>query len=94
MIEESIHCGIYPVEESQRQLAKAVQVINKSSSDDLKSDNIEIEVRLGKLFVMNNYVSKIHHLPGIIEVDILDSFKMLCRRSNRIDKNDSIIKNH
>jgi hypothetical protein len=26
------------------------------------------------------------HLPGIIEVDILDSFKMLCRRLQRIDK--------
>jgi hypothetical protein len=29
------------------------------------------------------------HLPGIIEVDILDSFKMLCRRLARIDKSVS-----
>jgi hypothetical protein len=26
------------------------------------------------------------HLPGIIEIDILDSFKMLCRRLERIEK--------
>ena len=36
---------------------------------------------------MNNYVSEITHLPGMIEMDTLDSFKMLSRRIGRI-KND------
>jgi hypothetical protein len=37
--------------------------------------------------VMNNYVSEITHLPGMIEMDTLDSFKMLSRRIDRV-KND------
>jgi len=37
--------------------------------------------------VMNNYVSEITHLPGMIEMDALDSFKMLSRRIDRV-KND------
>jgi hypothetical protein len=36
--------------------------------------------------VLNNYVSDLQHLPGIIEIDIMDSFKMLCRRLARKDK--------
>jgi len=46
--------------------------------------DIKIEVRIQNLFVLNNYVSDIEHLPGIIEMDILDSFKILCRRIGRI----------
>jgi len=42
------------------------------------------EVRIQNLFVLNNYVPDIEHLPGIIEMDILDSFKILSRRIGRI----------
>ena len=85
MIEESIHAGKYPLEsQQQKNLAKSVKIINRSNSEDLKSNDIKIEVRLKKLYVLNNYVSNIEHLPGMIEMDILDSFKMLCRRAERI----------
>ena len=85
MIEESIHAGKYPFEsQQQKNLAKSVKIINRSDSDDLKSNDIKIEVRIQNLFVLNNYVSNIEHLPGIIEMDILDSFKILCRRIGRI----------
>jgi hypothetical protein len=86
MVQESIHSGQYPLENEQRDLANSIQVINRSSSDDLKSQDIKIEVRLHDLYVLNNYISDMRHLPGIIEIDILDSFKMLCRRLARIDK--------
>jgi hypothetical protein len=89
MIQGSIYSGKYPLEDNQRSLANSVQVINKSSSDDLKSNDIRIEVRLQDLYVLNNYVPNMQHLPGIIELDILDSFKMLCRRLARIDKSVS-----
>ena len=85
MIEESIHAGKYPLEsQQQKNLAKSVKIINRSNSEDLKSNDIKIEVRLKKLYVLNNYESNIEHLPGMIEMDILDSFKMLCRRAERI----------
>jgi hypothetical protein len=86
MVQDSIHSGKYPLEDNQRDLANSIQIINRSSLDDLKSSDIKIEVRLQDLFVLNNYVSNIRHLPGIIEIDVLDSFKMLCRRLERIDK--------
>jgi hypothetical protein len=89
MVQDSIHSGKYPLEDNQRDLANSIQIINRSSSDDLKSNDIKIEVRLQDLFVLNNYVSNIQHLPGIIEIDVLDSFKMLCRRLERIDKSVS-----
>ncbi|HEY9387060.1 MAG TPA: hypothetical protein VIP70_08465 [Nitrososphaeraceae archaeon] len=89
MVQDSIYSGKYPLEDNQRSLANSVQVINKSSSDDLKNNDIRIEVRLQDLYVLNNYVPNMQHLPGIIEVDILDSFKMLCRRLARIDKSVS-----
>jgi hypothetical protein len=89
MIQGSIYSGKYPLEDNQRSLANSVQVINKSSSDDLKSNDIRIEVRLQDLYVLNNYVPNMQHLPGIIELDILDSFKMLCRPLARIDKSVS-----
>jgi hypothetical protein len=86
MVQDSIHSGKYPLEGNQRDLANSIQIINRSSSDDLKSSDIKIEVRLQDLFVLNNYMPNIQHLPGIIEIDVLDSFKMLCRRLERIDK--------
>ena len=89
MVQDSIHSGKYPLEDNQRDLANSIQIINRSSSDDLKNSDIKIEVRLQDLFVLNNYVSNIQHLPGIIEIDALDSFKMLCRRLERIDKSIS-----
>jgi hypothetical protein len=85
MIEESIHAEKYPLEDQeQKKFAKLVKISNRSESDDLKSNDIKIEVRIHNLFVLNNYVSDIEHLPGIIEMDTLDSFKMLCRRAQRV----------
>ena len=86
MVQDSIHSGKYPLEDNQRDLAGSIEVINRSSLDDLKSDDIKIEVRLQNLYVLNNYLSDMQHLPGIIEIDVLDSFKMLCRRLARINK--------
>ena len=86
MVQDSIHSGKYPLEDNQRDLAVSIEVINRSSLDDLKSDDIRIEVRLQNLYVLNNYLSDMQHLPGIIEIDIMDSFKMLCRRLARKDK--------
>ena len=84
MIEESIHAEKYPLEDQKKKFAKLVKITNKSESDDLKSNDIKIEVRIQNLFVLNNYVPDIEHLPGIIEMDVLDSFKILCRRIGRI----------
>jgi hypothetical protein len=89
MIEVSIQSGRYPLDkETEKQLAGLVQVINRSSSDDLKESDIKIEVRLRDLYVLNNYIQSIQHLPGVIEVDALDSFKMLSRRTGRIEKSN------
>ena len=85
MIQESIHTGKYPLENHyKKNFAKSVKIINKSDSEDLKSNDIRIEVRIQDLYTLNNYIANIEHLPGIIELDILDSFKMLCRRAERI----------
>jgi hypothetical protein len=86
MVQDSIHSGKYPLENNQRGLANSIQIINRSPKDDLESSDIKVEVRLQDLFVLNNYVPNMQHLPGIIEIDILDSFKMLCRRLERIEK--------
>ena len=88
MIEESFRSGKYPLtQESERQKSQLVKVINRSASEDMKGENIVIETRISNFFVMNNYVSEITHLPGMIEMDTLDSFKMLSRRIDRV-KND------
>jgi hypothetical protein len=85
MIQESIHAGRYPFEnDNQKKYAKIVKIINRSNSEDLKSNDIRVEVRIQELFTLNNYVANIEHLPGIIEMDILDSYKMLSRRIERI----------
>jgi hypothetical protein len=86
MIEDSIHSGKYPLDDNQRSLANSVQVINRSANDDLKSKDIRIEVRIQDLYILSNYVPNIEHLPGVVEMDVLDSFKMLARRLERIDK--------
>jgi len=89
LIEESIHSGKYPLDqEIEKQMASHVQVINRSSSDDLKDEDINIEVRLKDLYVSNNYIQSIQHLPGVIETDALDSFKMLSRRLERDEKSN------
>jgi hypothetical protein len=89
MIEDSIHSGRYPLDqENEKQLAGSVQVSNRSLSDDLRESDIKIEVRLQDLYVLNNYTQSIQHLPGIIEIDALDSFKMLSRRIGRIEKSN------
>lgn len=89
MIEDSIHSGRYPLDqENEKQLAGSVQVSNRSLSDDLRENDIKIEVRLQDLYVLNNYTQSIQHLPGVIEIDALDSFKMLSRRIGRIEKSN------
>ena len=84
MIENSIHDTKYPLGDQEQHLAKYVQVINESGSDDLKNEDIKIKVRIENVYTINNYVPNIEHLPGIIEMDVLDSFQMLCRRLARI----------
>jgi hypothetical protein len=89
MIEDSIHSGRYPLDEdSEKQMAGLVQILNRSSSDDLRYKDIKIEVRIKDLYVLNNYIQSIQHLPGVIEIDTLDSFKMLSRRVGRIEKSN------
>ena len=87
MIEDSIHGGKYPLEDQQKRFANSLQVVNRSDSDDLKSSEIKIEVRILGLYIISNYVPNIEHLPGVIEVDVSDSFKILCRRSGRMTDN-------
>ncbi len=80
MIEDSIRTGRYPLGDTQKRFANLVQVISRSEVDDLKSNVIKVEVRIGDLYVIGNYLPNIRHLPGVIEQDALDAFKMLCRR--------------
>ncbi len=96
MIEDTIHSGRYPFEDKQQKhFANSVKIINKSSSEDLKDKDIIIEIRIQDLYTINNYLPNIQHLPGVIEIDVLDSFKMLCRRLSRLetDSNDNTSKN-
>jgi hypothetical protein len=89
MIEDSIHSGRYPFDQDiEKQMAGLVQITSRSSSDDLKEKDIKIEIKIGDLYVLNNYNQSIQHLPGVIEIDALDSFKMLSRRIGRIQKPD------
>jgi hypothetical protein len=84
MIQDSIHTGKYPLEHQHKNFSELVKIINRSDSEDLKCNDIKIEVRIQNLYTINNYLPNIQHLPGVIEMDILDSFKMLCRRSDRL----------
>jgi hypothetical protein len=91
MIEDSVHSGRYPLDtDAQKKLAGAMQVINRSDTEDLKAADIRIETRVQELFVINNYVPNIQHLPGVIELDAIDSFRMICRKLERIDHGISI----
>ncbi|HEU0048744.1 MAG TPA: hypothetical protein VFQ43_14215 [Nitrososphaera sp.] len=86
MIEDSIRSGRYPLDtDVQKKLAASLQVINRSDGEDLKGSNIRIETRVQELYVVSNYVPNIEHLPGVIELDIIDSFKMICRKLERLD---------
>src|SRR5215210_4921506 len=96
MIEDTIHSGRYPFDDKQQQqFANSVKITNRSESEDIKTKDIKIEVRIRNLYTINNYLPNIQHLPGIIEIDALDSFKMLCRRLGRLDtsNNDDNTKN-
>jgi hypothetical protein len=87
MIEDSIRSGRYPLDnDAQKKLAGALQVINRSDSEDLKGGDIRIETRVQDLYVVSNYVPNIQHLPGVIELDVVDSFKMICRKIERLDR--------
>jgi hypothetical protein len=86
MIENSIRNGKYPLEDQQqKRFSNYVEVINRSDSEDLKNSDIKIQVRVQNVYTINNYVPDIQHLPGVIEMDVLDSFKMLCRRVARVE---------
>ena len=87
MIEDSIHSRRYPLEtETQKKFAATLRVSNKSDSEDLHDGNILIETRVEDLYVVSNYVPNIQHLPGVIELDVVDSFKMICRKLDRLDQ--------
>jgi hypothetical protein len=89
MIEDTLHSGKYAFEnERQRLFSGSAEVINRSNSEDLKHKDIKIETRVQNLYTLNNYAPNIQHLPGVIETDVLDSFKMLCRRLERIKETD------
>ncbi|HEX9677744.1 hypothetical protein [Nitrososphaera sp.] len=86
MIEESIKSGRYPLEtETQKKCAGLLKVTSKSATDDLKSGDAAVEVRVGDLYFTTNFSPNIHHLPGVIEMDVLDCFRLICRKADRID---------
>jgi hypothetical protein len=87
MIEDSIQDGKYQLDDQQKHFKDSVQVINRSDSDDLKNSEIKIDVRIHDLYTISNYLPSVQHLPGVIEIDIFNSFKMLCRRLGRIVNN-------
>ena len=60
-------------------------MVNRSDTEDLKTADIRIETRVQTLYVVSNYAQNIQHLPGVIELDVVDSFKMICRKMERID---------
>jgi hypothetical protein len=87
MIEDSVRSGRYPLDtDTQKKLAGSLQVTNRSETEDLKATDIRIETRVQDLCVINNYVPNIQHLPGVIELDVIDSFKMICRKLERLDR--------
>ncbi|MGI0020252.1 MAG: hypothetical protein ACREAY_07255 [Nitrososphaera sp.] len=86
MIQESIRSGRYPLEtDTQKKFASLIEVANMSEDDDLKAATVAVEVRVQDLYSVNNYVPNIQHLPGVIEADVVDSFRMICRRIDRLD---------
>ncbi len=86
MVEDTVRSGRYPLDtETQKKFASALQVINRSETEELKDSNIRIETRVQELYVVSNYAPNIQHLPGVIEQDVIDSFKMICRKLERLD---------
>lgn len=86
MIEDSIKSGRYPLEtETQKKCAGLLKVTSKSTSDDLRSGDAAVEIRVGDLYVTTNFSQNMQHLPGVIEADVVDAFKLICRKVDRID---------
>lgn len=86
MIEGSIKSGRYTLDtETQKKCAALLQVTSKAASDDLRSGDAAVEVRVGDLYVATNFSQSMQHLPGVIEMDVLDCFKLICRKVERID---------
>lgn len=88
LVQESIRSGRYPMDtDTQRKFAGSVLVTSVSSPDAMLdgAEKVVVEVRVDDLYVVNGYVPNLKHLPGIIEADVLDSFKMICRRIERLD---------
>ena len=86
MIQDSIRSGCYPLAtETEKKFACEIEVILRSEIDDLKATDIVIEVRVQYLYVIFNYLPNIRHLPGVIEEDIVDSYKIICRKINKMD---------
>ncbi|MGI0025804.1 MAG: hypothetical protein ACREA4_11770 [Nitrososphaera sp.] len=86
MIEDSVRSGRYPLDsEAQRRIAGSLQVINRSNTEDLSASQVIVETRVQDLYVVNSYAPNIQHLPGVIELDVIDSFRMICRRMERLD---------
>jgi hypothetical protein len=69
MIQNSLRDGKYHLEEQHRNFSNSLQVINRSDSDDMQSNEIKIEVRIYGLYILSNYIPNIEHLPGLIEAD-------------------------
>ena len=60
------------------------QLMKMGSFDRNKNKIFILILRFSK-----NYIQKsTQHLPGVIEIDALDSFKMLSRRIGRIEKSN------
>ncbi len=86
MIQESVRSARYPLAtDTEKKFAGSVQVSLKSGADDLKARDIAVEVRVHDLYVINNYVPNIQHLPGIIEAEAVESYRMICRKIDRLD---------
>lgn len=86
MIEESARSGRYPLDtDTQKRLAAILQVTSKTEPDDLNAPQVVVETKVDNLFVVNSYSQDISHLPGVIEADAIDSFKMICRRVDRME---------
>ena len=62
MIQDSLHSGKYPIEDKQKLFTNQLQILNRSDSEDFKSSDIKIEVRIQNLYTINNYVPNIQHL--------------------------------
>jgi hypothetical protein len=86
MIQESVRSGRYPLAtDTEKKFAGSVQVSLKSGADDLKAGDVAVEVRVNGFYAVNNYAPNIQHLPGVIEAEALDSYRMICRKIDRLD---------